>query len=323
MRIAIGIVCAAVVCSSTATFAAPSSDLVFCSKLPDKNERMACYDAAARIAETRISKRASATAAPPRATAPAIDVAADAYAAKNAIQVTPVVEKRRSFHGAYAAIGGSYGWSDNRTASSEYFRYFESVPPGFGIHVASTSPVHTTFAAGASAIAAVGYNLAFDRWLVGVELDGRWGNEEAKKASGTTALLIEFGTQLPSTHTYHYKNEAGFHISGRIGATFADTLIFGKLGIGASHIVETYSFSLTPSGGLFTSARSSAWAPSMIFGAGLEQNFGVAFARVSAELEAISASSLKTEAGAYLNGASTADGMSLTSRAMGMVGVRF
>lgn len=77
---------ATVIASASAPFAADvSADLVFCSRIADRAERMACYDAAARIAATRPQAVKTPAAAP--------------------------ATRRPSsrFHGPYMAVGGSYG----------------------------------------------------------------------------------------------------------------------------------------------------------------------------------------------------------------------
>ncbi len=284
--------------STTAT-AAPSTDLVFCSKMQNKAERIACYDAAARIAETKLRSNPTVVARP--VTTVPVQPAHDAYASK----APALVETRRNpFHGAYAAIGGSYGLSSDRNSFSSF-----SSPPVFTSTSVSVHP------SGPSAVATIGYNLAFERWLIGIELDGRWGAEQARISAANNVCC----TLLTATQTYQYNNDAAVHVSGRIGASIDDTLIFAKLGLGGSHITEKYTYTDTVR---FAAIMKSIWVPSAIFGVGIEQNFGRAFARVSAELEAISAASLQT-AGSPLSGSSFADGASWTARGSGMIGVRF
>src|ERR1044072_2634298 len=81
-----------------AAHAAVSDDLVFCSKLTSPKERIACYDAAARIAA-----RGTPGAQPPTAAiAPARMVTKNA--ADHPAAYAPPPPERRPFHGAYVAI---------------------------------------------------------------------------------------------------------------------------------------------------------------------------------------------------------------------------
>lgn len=90
---------------SSDVFAAPSADLVFCSKLSDKAERLACFDAAARIAD-RVSRDELNRSNPRRATANPSPAATNAYAKSANIGPT---SQRTAFDGFYAAVGGSWG----------------------------------------------------------------------------------------------------------------------------------------------------------------------------------------------------------------------
>src|SRR5262245_47935910 len=81
-----------------------SADLVFCSRLKDTRERIACYDAAARIAERGAAR---STVSGRSGAAPAL-APIDSYAANFPLKATPV-PPQRGFQGAYGAIGGTYG----------------------------------------------------------------------------------------------------------------------------------------------------------------------------------------------------------------------
>src|SRR5262249_54014674 len=94
--------------------------------------------------------------------------------------------------------------------------------------------------AGWSGIAAAGYNMTFGPALVGIELDGRWGNEkfEGNAISANNSGVSPAGAIL---YRYDFTNDAGVHLSGRLGAVLGDTLIFAKLGAGASRIRDSFA----------------------------------------------------------------------------------
>src|SRR5436309_759116 len=95
-----------------------SADLVFCSKQANPRERIACYDAAARIAASATTVRVARRTGPALITTPVADTPAPpAY--------MPAVEKN-PFQGLYAAVGGSYGFSSPRSVgmSSSIFTSF-------------------------------------------------------------------------------------------------------------------------------------------------------------------------------------------------------
>jgi hypothetical protein len=210
------------------------------------------------------------------------------------------------FLGGYAAIGGAYGVGSPRTFSAtSAFGGLGSDPGFFG----NASP------AGWSGVAVAGVNMTFGPALVGIELDGRAG-EENFSSEGVRANNSGLTPAGAIFYRYNFSNDAGVHLSGRLGAVFGDTLIFGKLGAGASRIKDgfavdqraafrcsfstfvpsvfdpaTLTFSpsftvcnapLTGGAGSFVQTR---WVPSLVLGVGAERNFGALFARGAVEAE--------------------------------------
>jgi hypothetical protein len=277
--------------------AAVSDDLVFCSKLTSPRERIACYDAAARIA-----------AASTKPSAPARELVSRPVADAPAASFRPV--KQGSFEGFYAAIGGGYGVSGPRAAT-------------ITANIFNPALNDSVYPNGWVASGSVGYNIVFDRWLVGLELDGRIGNERAQTEQTNVAPGgFVTGTEFMS---YGIKNDAGVHLSARLGAIFGDTLIFTKAGVGASHITETaiddsraaaFCLGACLSGTLRTTSKT-AWVPSYLFGVGLEQNFGSLFVRTQAELEAAALNETRFAAG------NATSNLFWTVRALAAIGFRF
>src|SRR5438477_3403591 len=246
----------ALTCSTIATAAQAdvSDNLVFCSQLSVSRERIACYDAAARIAENHPSASHRKAAL---VTAPAADKSAGPV-------YSPVIEKSH-FNGAYATIGGSYGISSQR-------------------NVIIGSPLADSVSAqGWSARTTLGYNATISNFLFGVELSGRYGKESA------TTSLAGTNSGFPIFGQYSIENDTGVHIAGRAGLFFDNTLVFVKGGIGVSHMHES---ALSDTSAFFFGSRLTGnrtrWLPSAIVGAGIEQNFGRVFVRAEGELEAVS-----------------------------------
>lgn len=261
-----------------------SDDLVFCSKLAATKERVACYDAAARLAARGAATERTPARLVTREAADRPESAAPVVIASN-----------NTFQGAFATIGGSYGISSPRQA--------QVFSPLFSLSDANVSDQFT--AQGWSGRATAGYNATIGNFLFGVELAGRFGHEAAKaNAAAVQPMLPFFGSFGPSSSSYDIKNDAGLHLAGRVGATFGDTLAFLRGGVGVSHIVETATSdarALTLCSGWNTSGlctitaqgtlqaySASTWVPSAVVGAGIEHNIGPAFVRLEAELEALS-----------------------------------
>lgn len=265
-----------------AAHAAVSDDLVFCSKLNSPKERIACYDAAARIAA-----RGTVAAQAP---APARMVTKQAADHPGSTAVAEPIERNR-FQGAFATIGGSYGISSPRSASVGVGGFF-------------TANFSDQFVAeGWSGRATAGYNATIGNFLFGVELAGRFGNESASGDAGAfTPLQPFFGLFGGSTASYAIKNDIGLHLAGRAGVTFGDTLAFVRGGVGVSRVTESAAldgrnlFSCTQFNGIncvafvpgtLTTQTKRDWIPSALIGAGFEHNIGPAFVRLEGEIEAV------------------------------------
>jgi len=294
-----------------------SDDLVFCSKLASPKERIACYDAAARIAANGSGVRASRTgASPTMVSAPAADTGTQPPPAL----ATP---ERTSFRGGYAAIGGGFGVGSPRSFA---------LPGAFSTVTDSISP-H-----GWSSRGVAGVNAVVGNFLFGTEFAGRFGDEGANASIVSTpgslgALFLLSGKAITS---YSVKNDAGVHVAARVGVTFNDTLAFVRGGVGATHIRESATVDAT---GLFSciavsvsgaclstlpgplqGAVRSRWAPSAIVGAGLEHNFGPIFGRLEGEIETIA--SQQTPFVGLGSAGATSEPLWF-ARVMASIGVRF
>jgi opacity protein-like surface antigen len=281
-----------------AVSAQPSEDLVFCSKLQDSRERIACYDAAARIAARRNARPAPVAAPRPSIVAPA-HAPQDAMAAAPAF-TDPTLPLRSPFDGLYVAGGGSYGVSTSRS-----FNIRNEVAPFTNSFFLGQS----TFPSGGSLFGVAGYNLTMGSLLLGIEASGRWGNEAAEITlpQSASAFGNVFGT---SSMTYRLENDVGAHLAIRLGGFIDNTLVFGTIGVGVTRLAETFNVDNTnafvcsaftlPVPPSFTqnciqfqfggtgSFTSEKWIPSLVLGAGIEQNiFGRFFVRLSAEAETI------------------------------------
>src|SRR4051812_36265122 len=188
-----------------------SDDLVFCSKLSNGKERIACYDAAARIAANVAPSRLNRGAAPALASPPAADTAAPPV-------YVPVAEKS-PFQGFYSTLGGSYGFSSPRTVSLS--------APIF----ASISDTLT--AEGFSGRATIGYNATLSNFLFGAELAGRLGRESVSLHNVQPASAF-IGLNGSTVFDYQLRNDAGVHIAARAGVLCDNTLVFARVGVGAS-----------------------------------------------------------------------------------------
>jgi hypothetical protein len=288
-----------------------SDDLKFCGDLKSRAERLACYDAAARIASR------PATVRPVAARVAPLDAQAASHA--KALVFTPA-QARNPFDGYYAAIGGGYGVGSGRD--------------GLVAGPLVTGLVTLTSTAGPNVTTVLGRNIAFGWGIVGLELDARWA---AEKGTGTVSPLNfpNVGTPLLS---YSYKDDAGVHAVIRVGATFDDLLIFAKAGLGATRVTESFTadernvrqcFSFGPGGcvvlgppGTLGAVQTSSWLPSAILGVGVEKNWGPVFVRFGADLEAFNHATTSVSA-TGVRGSSTSTQIMWTTRGTAMIGVRF
>lgn len=289
---------------------ATSPDLIFCSKLPDKTERIHCYDAAARIAEARTNAPA---ATPTRIAAPTTQTASNVMAKAPAASALPA--PRNPFAGSYATVGASYGVGSSRTTTIQPAILY---PPTSG----RVEPQ------GTSVVASAGYNIMFDRWLVGFEVDGRYGAEHDSWRATNVMLGNALNAVIFASHRYRYSNDGAVHVSLRGGATFENTLIYAKAGVGVARLREEWEVNdqvlLTNLTLPFVqNASKTTWVPSYLLGAGIEQNFAWAFARFAVEAEIINRQTTE----GFDNGSSvgTAQGTKpfWTARATAQIGARF
>ena len=291
-----------------AAHAAVSDDLVFCSKLTSPKERIACYDAAARIAARGTpGEKAGAVAI-----APARMITKDAADHPAAYAAPP--PERRPFHRAYVAAGGSYGIGD-------LVNFFVADPIFFGFSGQGAPK-------GASFVGAGGFNLQTGHLVVGLELSGRYGSEKFDQ-SFTAFTARQFGVIGSSTATYRVNLDSSVHAAVRAGFAIDDTMIFAKAGAGVAHFNETSTSLVNASictaaaivaGQIVCTARvpitsapptaRNAWLPSLLFGLGIEHNFGPVFGRLEAEAEVTKRYNDPTES-------------FWTARAMAAIGVRF
>jgi hypothetical protein len=280
-----------------------SDDLVFCSKLTSPRERISCYDAAARIA---------ANIMPARQPTQAGAVIVSSPVAGTPVKALPL--ERTPFHGAYATIGGAYGLGAPVTL------FTNDQIQGFS----ATEAPH-----GPSLIGSLGYNIQIGYLVTGLELSGRYGREGFSKTGPLASANFStgpIGTSLPSVS---YNVDASVHAAIRAGLAFGNTLMFVKAGAGIAHVNQVTRSDLTGTrcdaigfvgGNIVCTQRTPlvsivnenrAWAPSVLFGVGIEHNFGPIFARIETEAEAVSRFNQAQEPWFW------------SARAMAAVGVRF
>lgn len=315
--------------SASPALAEVSADLKFCGGLKSSAERLACYDAAARIAS--VTKPQPRSVVVQQEPAPVIEAMAYDHGPVSARPVT-----RSNFDGLYAAIGGGYGASTGRTFDvSGPFSYRTNFW-GYGDKLGTMD--------GPSGKFTVGGNIANGWGLVGLEFQGRFFGEGADLGKQFTAHGY-YGVTGLATYSYKYRNDAGLHTAIRAGVIAGDTLIFAKLGVGASRVTETFTADerglsvtycsnsryyyydcvfpgTTPPG--YASTKVSTWLPSAVIGLGVEQNWGRLFGSMGAEFEFFNHTSTDLRRGpnGVFGGSSSAQ-LTWTARGTAMVGVRF
>ncbi len=304
-KVLLAALAAALICGRPAK-ADISADLKFCAGLSISKERLACYDAAARI-EKRADRKVATRAAP-------------SLSALNAMAYSlPAVPPKLRFDGAYAGVTAGYEFA--MTAAKSGWNY--DVPqdslrgPRFG--------------------AAAGYNVTSDRLLAGIELRGQYLNARNSASSlsgfGNPTLPHFLGScwgcgQGPSATTWpgaislnssvlqniEISRRWQADISVRGGVVIQDWLIFAKAGLGAEETRSVYTMDQSGSktcnsptvsaqqsgqmtnyyatgcssivSGPVTISTSWQLTPIAIFGMGVERNFGDYFARAEAEMTA-------------------------------------
>lgn len=236
-----------------------------------------------------------------------------------------------TFDGAYVAVGASAGIAGTRSYS-----IYDSYP----LFTGSGGLVQPR---GFSGVAIAGFNIIRRDVLFGLEIDGRFGRESASTSDSVDyTQYVYYGGSGFVSHNYTISNDYSSHISGRIGATFRDTLIFLKAGIGVSQITESAQSDARSAyvcvnvgcpGGRFGNVGAfsvSTWLPSVTAGIGIEQNFGRWFGRLAGEIEAINLGShsetirtSRSDSFSVNFGASANSDLFWSSRVTGSIGVRF
>lgn len=284
-----------------------SADLKFCAGLKVGKERLACYDAAARI-EKHNSPKVAARISPPAV-------------ASNAMAYAPSLSPQKSrFEGAYAGL--TAGYEIPMTAARSGWTY--NVPPD------SLS--------GPKIGAVAGYNVTNDRFLAGIELRGQYLNSKNSAAdlyeygspalprliggcsmgcglgSGTMAWPGPINLNTSQLQRLEIDRRWQADISVRGGVVVQDWLVFAKAGLGAEETRTRYTmdqsgtktcvnptvtaeqdgqitnYFATGCGSILSGpvTVSTTWqlTPIAIFGLGVERNFGDYFARAEAEMTA-------------------------------------
>ena len=313
MRIVILV--AAVGTVASVAHAEVSDDLRFCGALKAGQERLACYDAAARIAQRpRTPVQAVSTPTyPPMEAQASVTKAAPMH----------IEAPHNKFAGTYVALGGGYGVESSRSS-----------------YVSGTFSGGANFSVapnGGHGSVAVGHDIAVGSGIVGLEFGGRF---EGESHSGTVASAPFLFSPISgsASSSYSFKNDIGLHLALRAGLTFDDLLIFGKVGVGASRISESFASDergiaiafCTP--GVFISpcygsvaslpglrtSNVTSWVPSALLGVGVEKQWGPVFGRVGADFEAFNLPNTTT-----LVGSSSSAQITWVTRGTAMVGYRF
>lgn len=307
-----------VVFAASISVAAPaqagiSDDLKFCAGLTSGKERLACYDAAARIEKQKPKVKQASELKAPR---PSPNALAAAY--------TP--PPMSPFEGAYVGITGGYdvglteSTGDTRgSSSSGYSPYIHPSVPNDSLR-------------GAKIGLLTGYNVVSDRLLFGLEARAQYlfaRNSASHLFTSSFSLPWVAGTcwgcssgfppqysrlELNPSFLNRVIRERNWQIdfAARSGFVLNDWLIYAKAGIGAEETTSTsiYDSSGTtichnphvseiPIGGggiqyVADSCGSTSRGPIMtivsrridpifIVGAGIEKTFGSYFARAEAE----------------------------------------
>jgi hypothetical protein len=306
----------ALAASALPAFAEVSEDLKFCGSLKSGAERLACYDAAARIATKPMQTRPTARAAP-------LDAQAAVPLKATALDPLPA---RNPFGGYYAAIGGGYGLATGR----DFANVSGTVTQAF---------FNPTSTQGPNASIVAGRNIAIGWGVIGGEISGRWSGEkfQDRQQAGSFCCSV---VNMPGLSTYTYRNDAGIHASIRAGVALDDTFVFAKAGVGATRVSETFTIdergvqrclafdffgnctSFGPPSSSFSHLHAVSWLPSVLFGLGVEKNWGAFFARLSADFEAFNHKSTSVF-GAGISGGSGVDHITWTTRGTALIGVRF
>jgi hypothetical protein len=280
-----------------------SEDLKFCAGRKASKERLACYDAAARLEQPRNVLEASKVVATPVVQ-----------------QVTTTILRPSRFAGAYVGAFGGYDFS------------ITSAYSGYGT-VPRPDSVHGGFAGGVA-----GYNAVSGNILVGVEGRGQYNFGKAVSTADypfNTPMLnlplafggcrgcqptdpfpgsnVTFQLVTDGKSTSSFYRPYSFDVSFRSGIVNDQWLLYGKAGAGIektiAKVVTDDSKSITcvnpnvevrpvaggadyyvtgcgikRSGIIQTFVNTDGYAPVLNLGVGIERNFEAYFVRAEAEL---------------------------------------
>jgi len=293
-----------------------SADLKFCAGLKISKERLACYDAAARIEERSEQKMLARPASP-------------APLPKALTYTPPATPTQSGFDGFYVAAAAGY---DIATTKSESRPYFAGPGNDFSLFTPPDS------VKGAKLGLVGGYNSSSGPLLLGLEARGTYTFSSASSQAVNTlpdtrlptqigwctwGECIPFSTQpllLSSQVRKQLRLERPwqFDASTRFGVISGANLFFSKIGVG---VEETASISVDDRSGVTTcpnpvtalqqaptflpgngpmmalscgaistgsiqTSITRTYSPVALFGIGIERNFGDYFARIEAEMTA-------------------------------------
>jgi opacity protein-like surface antigen len=295
-----------------------SEDLKFCGERKSAPERLACFEAVTRGATKTAAPRPAARHTEPK------DALASIPTKAPALEPLPA---RNPFDGYYAAIGGGYGLATGR----------DSATLSGPLTQAFFAPTSTD---GPNASIVAGRNIAIGWGIIGAEISGRWAGEKYQETRQATAFSCCAVISMNGAADYRYHNDAGIHAAIRAGAMFDDLLIFGKAGVGATRVSESFTIdergvqqcaiffagpncpSFGPPSTTIARLPTASWLPSALFGLGMEKNWGPFFARVGADFEVFNLKATSVSGGG-VSGFSGADHITWTTRGTALIGVRF
>jgi opacity protein-like surface antigen len=167
----------------------------------------------------------------------------------------------RNWTGFYVGAHGGGGWgrTDWEQADGVLNTFADSMFPGTGD------------AAGMIVGGQVGYNRQFGRWVLGAEAEGSWADVDSNAKCAVSELT-------DGSFTCHTRIDALGSLTGRLGMTYGNLLIYSKAGAAWAH--ETHdavnpqtAFGFGPPN-VFT-ADDTRWG--YTFGSGLEYAFSPAW----------------------------------------------
>jgi len=257
MRRAVTLATVALLAGSGAARSGISEDLVFCSKLSDSRERLACYDAAARIDDRAGRRRQKSKASHQRQASVALPPAKSLDIPQSGSAVALPLP---AFSGGYVGMTLGYRIPTGRPELRDNSY-------GDGQHT-FVLPEHMQ---GISAGAVFGYNFTSGGLLLGFEGRAQYDTSKAYKSAigpgfdrtmpaplgGGTCygcspdwidnVPMETSVLLSSKSRNWQKYKAPFSAdaSARVGAIWDDTLFFARMGAGAEYLEYTGGTGIT------------------------------------------------------------------------------